>query len=405
MVGLRTMKIAVVTGFYSEGMGYTENCLSKSLASLGHEVHVVTSNYNVYGTSPEYDATYKTFLGPADQGVRSFNVDGYFVHRLQSSLIGGYVWIKGLATKIRTIAPDIVHCTEVASLQSFLLAAIKPLATFKYFAETHQHLSVVKPYLKASNGFWFKKTSYRLTRTIPTFLASLAVEKCYAIAPDCAHVARTFYGVPGAKIKLQSLGTDTDLFRPATSSDELSARHALRRDFGYEEEDVVCIYTGRLSTDKNPLLLAQAVGQLLKLGGNFHSLFVGEGPQRAEILRYRNSTVVPFRKHADLAKLYRVADIAIWPRQESMSMLDAAACMLPLIVSDAIGESERVRSSGLTYIENNAEDLARAILALSSREQRVILGARGRAKMIESFSWKAIAKKVEADYVATRVSG
>lgn len=63
------MKIAVVTTFYSEGMGYTENCLPKALVELGHEVDVITSNLNVYGNDEDYKETYEAFLGEADQGT------------------------------------------------------------------------------------------------------------------------------------------------------------------------------------------------------------------------------------------------------------------------------------------------------------------------------------------------
>jgi len=59
---LRKLKIVIVSAFYSEGMGYSENCLSKALAKLGHDVHVVTSTYNVYGSEPLYSGTYREFL-------------------------------------------------------------------------------------------------------------------------------------------------------------------------------------------------------------------------------------------------------------------------------------------------------------------------------------------------------
>lgn len=393
------MRIVIVSAFYSEGMGYTENCLPKSLAALGHDVHVIASNLNVYGNSADYGRTYQAFLGPADQGAKRISIDGYIVHRLQSRNIAGYIYIESLTAKVREIAPDVVHCTEIASLQSFVLAAAKPFLGFKYFAETHQHLSVIKPFLRQPNGFLVKRAIYWLTRTLPTFLASLAVEKCYAIAPDCVDVATRFYGVPADKTKLQSLGTDTDLFRPAASTDELALRRKMRAELGYAESDVVCIYTGRFSKDKNPLVLAQAIDRLCAQQPNFRGLFIGEGPQKDEILHCRSTQVLPFAKHTQLADLYRIADVAIWPRQESMSMLDAAACELPLIVSDQIGENERVAGNGRTYIENSADDLARVILSLSDDLERKSLGAKGRTKMIANFSWSSIAKSIVRDYV------
>ncbi len=394
------MKIAVVSSFYSQGMGYVENCLPKALAALGHDVHVLTSPLNVYGNAPEYDSTYREFLGPADQGTGTLKVDGYTVHRLPSRMLGGYVLITGLASAIRAIRPDVVHSLEIASVQTFQLALLKATQRFKLFTETHQHLSVVKPFLKKESGDVLRKAAYRVTRTLPTYLASLAVERCYAIAPDCVYVANEFYGVPHEKLKLQSLGTDTDLFRPPISPEELEKRAAQRRARGYSESDVVCIYTGRFSVDKNPLALARAVALLSSQQPGFHGLFIGEGGQRADILSCPNATVSSFVKYAELADVYRLADIAVWPRQESMSMLDAAACGLPLVVSNAIGESERVTGNGAVYEENDVDDLARALLDLASPERRKTLGAAGRAKMVDGFSWALIARAIEADYEA-----
>ncbi|MBK7250109.1 MAG: glycosyltransferase family 4 protein [Gammaproteobacteria bacterium] len=394
------MRIVVVSAFYSEGMGYTENCLPKALAALGNEVHLITSNLNVYGTSPDYEATYASFLGAADQGEGIFECDGYTVHRLTSAIVRGYVHIRRLAQVIRAIRPDVVHCTEIASLPAFVVAAAKPTGRFKFFAESHQHLSVVKPFLKQETGALLRKAVYRLTRTLPTYLASLAVEKCYAIAPDCLYVARHLYGVPERKAKLQPLGTDTELFRPAMQAVELTARAATRRELGYGDGDVVCIYTGRLSADKNPLLLARAVDSLADGNPKYHALFIGEGLQKDEILRCRNAQVLPFVRHRELADYYRMADLAVWPRQESMSMLDAAACGLPLVAADSIGESERIAGNGRVYRENSVEDLMRVLASLSSSVDRRTLGTLGRQKMERGYSWSNIARSIVSDYVA-----
>lgn len=392
-------KIAVLGTFYSEGMGYGENCVSRSLASLGHDVHLLASNYNVYGDSPEYDRTYREFLGPADQGTGTFRTDGYTVHRLPSTTMGGYVRLTGLAAALRALRPDVVHAMEIASLQTYQAVPLKPVLGFKLFAESHQHMSVVRPYLLAP-GSLAKKAVYRLTRTLPTFLASLAVERCYAISPDCVEVARRFYGVPASKIQLQSLGTDTALFRPPATDEEWARRRALRAQLGFTDDDVVCLYTGRFSDNKNPLVLARAVAEANGASGPFRSLFVGEGSQRAALAATPCASVVPFMRYTDLAEYYRLADVACWPREESMSMLDAAASGLPLLASDRMGERARVDGNGAVFRHDDVADLAAVLRRLASSDLRRALGAAGRAKMVAQFSWMNIARSIEADYRA-----
>ncbi len=71
------------------------------------------------------------------------------------------------------------------------------------------------------------------------------------------------------KIAVQPSGADTDLFRPAETSAEMEQRSAQRKAMGYTDEDIVCIYTGRFTKDKNPLLLAKAVDILAGSGLRF----------------------------------------------------------------------------------------------------------------------------------------
>jgi glycosyltransferase involved in cell wall biosynthesis len=395
------MIIAIVSTFYSNGMGYTENCLPRALASLGHDVHVITSRLNVYGNSSEYSSTYEPFLGPADQGVGEYEVDGYTVHRLNHRLIKGYVFIEGLQNMIGRLRPSVVHCTEIASLPCYALAALKPIFRFKLFTETHHHLSVVRPFLKQDSGAHVKKMLYRVTRTVPTALASHAVETCYAIAPDCIDVATRFFGVPRRKLKLQGLGTDTELFRPAETELEKSIRSETRRRLGYSDDDAVYVYTGRFSEDKNPLVLARAVDRLSRDGGRFHALFVGGGAQARQILESQNCTVLPFTTHSKLADIYRAADVAVWPRQESMSMLDAAASGLPLIVSDRIGDMDRVAGNGVVYREDDLDSMCLEVERLSQAALRRQLGATGRDKMVTRYSWASIARSIASDYATS----
>ncbi len=394
------LRIAIVTEVYSEGMGYVENCLPASLAALGHEVHVVTSTFRGFGNLPEYEITYQAFHGPRSAEAGRVSVNGYDVHRLPAWLVSGYVKLKGLGKTLRRLSPDVVLSLEVASLDTWELAVLKPFTGFELFCASHHHMSVVRPFLKTSEGHVLRKVLYRLTRTLRTHLASRAVSRCYASAPDCAEVATRFFGVPSEKVHVQSLGTDTALFRPAASDSEQTQRCTLRRALGYADDDVVCLYSGRFSKDKNPLLLAEALQHLGDERTRFRGLFIGDGEQKAEIASYESTTILPFMKYTQLADYYRAADIAVWPRQESMSMLDAASSGLPIVVSHTMGEMERVHGNGLMFEEDDVPSLVAALRSLADARRRQALGAAGREKMLRAFSWMGYARNIEADFHA-----
>jgi glycosyltransferase involved in cell wall biosynthesis len=233
---------------------------------------------------------------------------------------------------------------------------------------------------------------------VPGFLSNAFAEKCYAATSDCADVAVRFFGVPKAKIEVCPLGIDTELFSPISNDKEQKERLELRQRLGFGESEIVCVYSGRFSEDKNPLLLAKAISCLVGMGEAFRGLFVGNGAQRQEIEACRGCEVHPFVPVQELAGFLRAADIGVWPTQESMSMLDAAACGLPIVVNDTLAATERVEGNGLRYALNDLDDLVRVLRTLKDPQFRRHLGQFGADKMARQFSWESIAKRRLRDY-------
>lgn len=156
----------------------------------------------------------------------------------------------------------------------------------------------------------------------------------------------------------------------------------------------------KVSEDKNPLLLAEAVTRLSRIGEPFRGLFVGNGVQ-AEVLRSSPGCVVhPFVPFYELGDFYRSADIGVWPTQESTSMLAAAACGLPIVVNDTLVAVERIEENGITYKLDDVNDLVRALRSLRTPQERRRLGLLGADKMARAFSWESVAKRRLADYEA-----
>ena len=97
------MKIVILSNWFSEKMGYIENCLPKSLAKLGHEVHVIASTAQVYYNIPEYSSVYEPFLGKNIQDEKVSNIDGYTLHRIPFITISNIICFKKLGKKLREI--------------------------------------------------------------------------------------------------------------------------------------------------------------------------------------------------------------------------------------------------------------------------------------------------------------
>jgi glycosyltransferase involved in cell wall biosynthesis len=200
------------------------------------------------------------------------------------------------------------------------------------------------------------------------------------------------------------LGVDTDVYFPVRDGATRAEREDVRRELGIGPQEIVVIYTGKLTPEKHTGLLVQAVGRLRQRGLPFRALVIGEGPQRDEIAAMENVVTLPYQRYDRLARYYRASDVAVWPTNESTSMLDAAACGLPLIVSDGIVYRDHVDGSGLVYTMNDLDALVAALERLSAPEERARLGAIGAEKMATRFSWLDHARRRLDEYEAATVA-
>lgn len=387
------MKIVFIVHSYTENMGYAANCLPVALANLGHEVHIVSSQGKIYFYQPIYKQSYESFAGPPLDpiGVKKIG-ENLYLHRLGFKLIINTIFLKGLYRKLKEIKPDIVQVFEVASPYTAQAVLYKSLLKYKFYTANHTVLSVF-PLHYSWNKWSLKKIKWKLLKQFPGIIISKFTEKCFPATIDAELIAIQYMGVPKEKCIMIPLGVETDRFHPPISEEESEHRKKIRSQLGFNDKDIVCIYTGRFATDKNPLIMAQAIHKLTKEGhSNYKGLFIGNGVQKDKIEECENCTIIAFIPYHELAPYYQTADIGVWPTQESTSMLDAAASALPIIVSNRVKAIERFEGNGLTYEELSVDDLAKKLLELEDAEQRIKLGQFGNKKIYENYSWEALAK-------------
>jgi len=395
------MRVAFVQRWHGEKMGYIDNFLPRAMAAFGHDVHLVTSNVQPYFDLPSYRETYEPYFGPpfVPCGVPR-REDNVTLHRLPHGWLGRRLRIRGLYSKLAELRPDVVQGFEVDCVTTYEAALYKPLLRYELFLESHIHASVFSP----ARGWLSPRSRLRWAmyrNTIGAFL-NLMTRTCYPISTDAADIAIRFFGISPRKVALGLLGTDTHMFRPALSSAEKADRCELRRQLGFSDSDIVCIYTGRMTEGKGPTVLAEAIKRLRSNGQPFSGLFVGHGAESyIEVIGRTPACVLhPFVPTGNLPPLYRAADIAVWPKQESTSQLDAAAAGLPLILSDRVQVTERIDGNGLMYHEGDSEDLASKIRSLKDIAVRQTMGAIGRRRMVQEFDWMRLARQRLADYEA-----
>ena len=389
------MKIVFVFNGFTETTGYTSNCLPKAMAKLGHEVHVIAPNVQVYFNHPNYKETFQDFYGDPIVETGTKELNGFQLHRLAHKTYKTEVYMKGLFKKLKSIRPEIVHVFQLDAIITHQLFWYKFRLGYKLFTANHMLKSVFPLADNWSNTNVFKKLIWQVKHFYPGRIINLFTKKTYCQTPDAKQIAIKFFGVRESICVIDPLGVDTDLFKPFNDRDKAT----IKASYGFTEEDFICIYTGRFTEGKNPLLLAKAIQRLQYSGHKIQGLFIGNGPQEKEILECDGCRTSPFVDFQNLPKVYNMAKIGIWPQQDSMSMLDALACGIPIIVSDKVSAIERVDGSGLMYEEGSEQDLADKIEELyKQKDLHLALSKVASEKIKLNYSWDKIAKNRELDY-------
>ena len=394
------MRIVIVSDWFSEKMGYAENFLPKALAALGAEVHLITSNVQPYFNSEFYADVYEPFIGSGivECGIKKIN--GFTLHRLPYSMVMGRLRISGLLKLISNLKPDVVQTFDTCNFTTLEVALAKPFLGYKLFLESHLHASVIAKRTSFLLNLRYKLKWLIYSMSVGKFISAMT-EKNYPISKDAAKIVIKLFGYSEKKIQICSLGVDTDIFKASKGSNQDDQeRVLLRKKLGFLDDDIVCVYTGRFTDDKGPIILADAVEYLSLKGHRVKGLFIGGGGSviQDKIMQSSGCMVLPFLPVLELANYYRAADIGVWPKQESTSQLDAMACGIPIIVSDQVEVMERVTGNGLIYRECDSINLAENILKLTDKVLRSNLGFVGNNKIKEHFSWERIATSRLMDF-------
>ena len=395
------MRVALISETHNRSMGYVQNHLPRYMGRLGVEMHLVVLDLPPYFNVPKYRALYAEMTkGDGLSAGLIESDDGFTLHVLGHRMILGSPYPVGLVGKLREIRPDIVQTVHISGWIPLICALFKPFLGFKLFTANHMPLLAIQLSDAGVKPWSWARLHRLIRRSWLGRLVTLFSEACYGANQDCAEIATQYYGVPRRKQKVSELGVDSDVFYSRRNDLPDVTERAFRESLGVRDDEILCIYTGRFYVEKNPLLLAQAVAQLRSMGEPFKGLFVGAGAQGEQILSCAGCIIRPFVPNKELGIYYRSADVGVWPAGQSMSVLDAAACGLPVIVSDSTLAKERYDGNGLTYREGDIESLIRCLVFVKDEGVRRKLGCEGARKMAALFSWREIARRRLVDYEA-----
>lgn len=382
------MRIVHVIDYFQPKLGYQETFLAREQSKMGHNVHVVTSDR--YSPIAYQGDVAKQLLGKRVKG------SGYFVEeRIQTIRLKVLfefphgIWLKGLEKTISELKPDIVHVHGVTNITTVRIAIFKrKKLNFKLICDDHMLFRISDLRLFVLNKIFRHSFAQTVFKAADALVAATYTSKLYM---------NKYYGYPQESIKVIPLGADHHLFK----FDKL-ARDEIRSDL-FLHDNIVFIYTGKLLADKEVHLFIQAALLLMKKNDNIRVLIIGDG---SEIYKTRLKRMIEDAQcdnkflfldavpNSELNRYYSAADVAVWPKQATISMIEAMASGLPIIINDGSEVTKRVEhENGFTFAEGDCIDLSAKMEKLLNKELRERMGHNARKLVEEYLNWTLIARQ------------
>jgi glycosyltransferase involved in cell wall biosynthesis len=152
--------------------------------------------------------------------------------------------------------------------------------------------------------------------------------------------------------------------------------HYFHQQLGLEPAATILLFVGRLAPNKRVGVLVEALAHLRDVTPPIHAVIVGDirDVYHAEAERCRERAAalgigerLHFLGHVSQERLldaYRAANVFVMPSRHEgfcIPIVEALACGLPVVAAQAGALPETLGDAGLTFLPDDAEDLARQV--------------------------------------------
>lgn len=379
-IEIRKMKILQVTPFFSPVHGGSAEApyhLSKELVKRGHEVAIYSSDFEFRQAyiilSPEVKIhAFKTWLSLA-----AFHMTPGIIKKAKE--------------EIRHL--DIIHMHNYRTFQNIVMHHYAKKCGVPYVLQAHGSLTTFfqKGWLKRTfDAVWGHKILRDASKVIAVTNTEAEQYKSMGINED--------------EIEIVPNGIDLSEFA------NLPRRGEFRRKYDLGDNQKIILYLGRIHKIKGLDLLSKAFAELLEPLNDIKLVIAGPDdgylPSLKKLitgLEISNKVLFTGPLYGqDKLNAYVDADVYVLPSVYEIfgiTVLEACACGLPVIVTDRCGIADEIGGQAGLVIHYDKEQLQHALSYMLENDQlRQDFSKMGKLLVREKFSWENIAEQVERVY-------
>lgn len=373
-----------LANFYIENMEYQENVLPRKHKELGHDVVILTSQYDF-----DSKGTKKT-----RNSGEYINEDGIKVIILPYNDINLYLSIRlrlysNLYKTLDRLDPDILFIHGTQSFSMFTIIKYKKRhPKVRIFADQHgdfynMPVNTMKDIIKHKYIFG-----------IPSKMINKYLDKFWGVTPWRVEYLKKVYRIPENKTGLLVMGGDENKI---DFQNQISIKERLRITYGIKHTDFLIITGGKIDKAKNIHLLVEAVSKINN--NNLKLVIFGDvKPEVAEIFnKFKSDKVIKIGwiQPEDVYNWFLSSDLAIFPGTHSVLWEQACACGLPSVFKDWEGMHHVDIGGNCKFLhEDSAEEIKHVISEIvSNRDEYDNMKKVAIEKGIKKFAYREIARR------------
>ena len=384
------MRILHLEEFFHPDAGYQVNMLSRLQVAEGHQVTVVAAELE------RMPPTLTTFFGMEDiasrdaEFTRSTGVDIIRIP-LYGYYSGRAIFHPRVFGAVSRSRPDIVLVHAMETLTGMLFVWFSKRFNFPIALDSHMlEMATRNRFSKSFTNFYRRFVTPKILR-----------EQIPVIRVVDTDYVQKLLGIPLEATELSSFGTDTSHFSP-----DAEVRVVARERLGLSQSGFVVMYAGKLDEAKGASLLARAVEARFDAasGREIEFLIIGNSDGdygssvEAQFRRSGNKLVrLPTQRFFDLASFYRAADLAVFPRQCSLSFFEAQACGLPVLFEEnEINVQRAAFGNARTFRPGDVADLRAKIdeFANLSSDRINAMRVNARNHVLKDYNFLPVARRL-----------
>ena len=385
------MKILQVTPEFYPSTGYGGGPIvayeiSKMLVQRGHDVTVYTTDAN--------DKTSRLNNGIKNiDGINIYyfkNISNFIAYKCKLFISPGMIQI--ISKNINNF--DLIHIHDYRTFQNVLV---------HYYATKHEIPYVLQAHGTVLPSFYQKHNQKKFFDELFGYAILKDVGKAIALTSIEARQYKNM-GVNKNKIEIIPNGLNLSDYR------SLPEKGKFRRRYSIGAGEKIILYLGRIHKIKGLDLLVNTFADLTKELDNVRLVIVGSDDGFLSTIKKQIKSLKIDEKvlftgplyESDKLEAYVDADVYVLPSVYEtfpVTVLEACACGMPVIVTDRCGIADVVDGVAGCVVEYDKDQLQEAIFRiLSDGELMRKFGERGRKLVRDYFSWDKIIKNIEALY-------